>query len=73
MIVDSIEAIGLWEQEIGQDLKSRPVWLHPEWSLRNDSEILGLINKKVKENQFPYRAGYQLHKLYGVDEERSTN
>jgi len=69
VIVDSMDAIDLWENEIGSQYGERPVWLHPEWSKRSNPEILGLINSKVKEARFCYRAGYQLHKLYQVDEE----
>jgi len=45
-----------------------PVWLHPEWSKAEDEEVLRAINQWVKKEGFPYRAGYQLHKLYKVDE-----
>ncbi|MCZ6674497.1 MAG: 7-carboxy-7-deazaguanine synthase QueE [Verrucomicrobia bacterium] len=69
LIVDSSEAVSLWEQEIGKQFIDRPIWLHPEWSKRADPKILGLINACVKEGKHLYRAGYQLHKLYRVDEE----
>jgi hypothetical protein len=45
-----------------------PIWLHPEWSQATNTEVLGAINDWVKQKGFPYRAGYQLHKLYQVDE-----
>jgi organic radical activating enzyme len=69
IIVDSTAAVELWEREIGEQFSDRPVWLHPEWSKRAEPEILGLINSSVKDGKHPYRAGYQLHKLYRVDEE----
>lgn len=43
------------------------VWLHPEWSKRNDPAVLSLINDAVKNSRHNPRAGYQLHKLYNVD------
>jgi 7-carboxy-7-deazaguanine synthase len=69
IIVDKHGAIDLWEREIGSYYSGKPVWLHPEWSKRNDPEILGAINSAVKNRKHLYRAGYQLHKLFGVDEE----
>jgi 7-carboxy-7-deazaguanine synthase len=47
----------------------KPVWLHPEWSKKDDREVLALINGQVKDFGDPFRAGYQLHKLYSVDKE----
>ena len=47
--------------------QSSVVWLHPEWSKRNDSEVLKLISDTVKTSKHKPRAGYQLHKLYNVD------
>lgn len=44
------------------------IWLHPEWSRRNDPEVLNAISEAVKHDaSFRLRAGYQLHKLYKVD------
>lgn len=43
-----------------------PIWLHPEWSCRNDPEVLRLIAETVKHGR-EFRAGWQLHKLYHVD------
>lgn len=45
----------------------KPVWLHPEWSKREDREVLNAIVGTVKVHAGNFRAGYQLHKLYGVD------
>lgn len=47
--------------------KGKPVWLHPEWSLREDSKILNAITDWVKAHGAPYRAGWQLHKPYRAD------
>ena len=43
-----------------------PIWLHPEWSHRNDLAVLGAIIEAVKGSGL-FRAGWQLHKLYQVD------
>lgn len=48
------------------NIKDKPVWLHPEWSKRNDPEVLSAICKTVAKHR-NVRAGYQLHKLYNVD------
>lgn len=46
---------------------SQPIWLHPEWSHREDPVVLGAISDAVKEANQGFRAGWQLHKLYRVD------
>jgi organic radical activating enzyme len=45
------------------------VWLHPEWSKRDDPEVLRAICEAVQSPPLlqEVRAGWQLHKLYGVD------
>lgn len=49
----------------------RPIWLHPEWGLREDPEVIRAICDAVKEtkarNRQCFRAGWQLHKLYRID------
>lgn len=44
-----------------------PLWLHPEWSQRDEAKVLNVISQTVKEWGAPYRAGWQLHKLFMVD------
>ena len=44
-----------------------PVWLHPEWSKRNDETVKQLIVNYVKTHGEPFRAGYQIHKMYKAD------
>lgn len=73
VIVDKAETIEFWEATLGDQLSKRPVWLNPEWSQRIDPLILRTINSAVKHGQHDYRAGYQLHKLYAVDEEDSRS
>lgn len=45
----------------------KDVWLHPEWSQRENPVVLKAISDAVKQNDRPFRAGWQLHKLYRVD------
>lgn len=47
--------------------KGRSVWLHPEWSKRNDPDVLNLIVSTVKQNAGDFRAGWQIHKNYMAD------
>lgn len=45
-----------------------PVWLHPEWSHRNNPATMQRIVDAVKDSpRQQFRAGYQLHKLYMAD------
>lgn len=73
LIIDSNDALDYWLTtltEIGGEeviSKARPVWLHPEWSKRDDSEVLNRITKAVVERGDPFRAGWQMHKLYRAD------
>lgn len=65
IIVDSLNAI----EEYTRDLEAggRPVWLHPEWSQRENRKILDTITDWIKDHGAPYRAGWQLHKPYQAD------
>ena len=45
----------------------RPFWIHPEWSHREDKEVLDAISAAVKQGNGVLRAGWQLHKLYKTD------
>lgn len=76
LIVDAPDAIDRWLtalREIGGDRLGigtpigPTIWLHPEWSKRNDPEILNAITQAVVTFGEPFRAGYQLHKLYRCD------
>lgn len=49
------------------DEESRNLWLHPEWGQRSNPHVLNAIIDKVKHGDGPYRAGWQLHKLYLAD------
>ena len=67
IIVDSEDAIQRWADEIGSIVKAEHIWLHPEWSQRADPGIINSITEWVKAHGAPYRAGYQLHKMYQAD------
>ena len=68
LIIEDEASIVKWIQEIGSCFDDRPVWLNPEWSRRADQRILNSICSCVKQRGAPFRAGYQLHKLYHVDQ-----
>jgi organic radical activating enzyme len=68
VIVESPEDLSKWTNALPMKERKVPIWLHPEWSQAENSEVLGAINDWIKHQGFPYRAGFQLHKLYMVDE-----
>ena len=68
LIVDDQHSIQYWSGLINFRHYGIPTWLHPEWSLSRDSKILSIITNWIKENGTPYRAGFQLHKLFEADE-----
>ncbi len=65
IIVDMPSAIEEYRSLLA--LHSSPVWLHPEWSQRDNSAVLNAITDWVKAHGTPYRAGWQLHKPYQAD------
>lgn len=65
IIVDRREAIDEYTHLLEAPKVS--VWLHPEWSRRDDPAILNTITEWVKSKGAPYRAGWQLHKPYRSD------
>lgn len=66
IIVENKDSIEAWVEVIGNAL-TVPIWLHPEWSQRHNPEVLDSISSYVKNHGGVFRAGWQLHKLYGVD------
>ena len=68
LIIEETDSIEKWTEALPLHSHGIPVWLHPEWSKAKDPEILHSINDWVKERGAPFRAGFQLHKLYQVDE-----
>lgn len=67
LIVEDAGSIEKWIQQIGASFAGQPVWLHPEWSQKDNPAVLESITRTVKERGAPFRAGYQLHKLYRAD------
>jgi 7-carboxy-7-deazaguanine synthase len=68
LILETPAAFGdYWPLVEGPAGKSRAVWLHPEWSRREDPALLAFITDEVKRRGAPLRAGWQLHKLYAAD------
>jgi organic radical activating enzyme len=67
IIVESADSIERWWRSISEFIDHQVVWLHPEWSKRNDQSVLGAINEAVKGKGRPFRVGYQMHRLYNVD------
>jgi len=65
IIIDSTDAIKEYSSLI--EPGTRPVWLHPEWSMHKDPEVLNAITDWVKLHGAPYRAGWQMHKPYRAD------
>lgn len=65
IVVENSDSIKKWIEIIGET--NATIWLHPEWSQRNNSEVLDSISQYVKCHGRNFRAGYQLHKLYMVD------
>lgn len=68
IIVENPQSIQQWQDKLGDVLQSgMPVWLHPEWTQRNNAEVLNAITEAVKQQGHPYRAGWQIHKHYCAD------
>ncbi len=67
LIVEEADSIERWWREIGPTHQGQTVWLHPEWSQRSNAAVLNAISDTVKTRGAPFRAGYQLHRLYNVD------
>lgn len=69
LIIENEQSIAQWIDWLGDAIHARHVWLHPEWSQRGNRAVLDAISRAVKERGDPFRAGYQLHKLFQVDEQ----
>ncbi len=66
LIIEDNKDIQWWTEQC-QLLQNNPnVWLHPEWSKRSDPVVLNSISNWIQLNGAPFRAGWQLHKCYGV-------
>ena len=69
IIVENEDSIETWCEAIPFKDINEPVWLHPEWSQSQNPKVLKSINEWVKEHGAPFRAGFQMHKLFLADEE----
>ena len=67
IIVETPDSPAQWAKELANRHNAQHIWLNPEWSKAQDPEVLEAITTWVKTHGAPYRAGYQLHKLYGVE------
>jgi 7-carboxy-7-deazaguanine synthase len=71
VIVEREEDIDFYTKVIAEAFAPSPIpaaiWLHPEWSQRENPAVLSAICRAVTERKGPFRAGWQLHKLYKVD------
>jgi len=76
IIVEDEQTIGKWvefiDAHLSTDNKDRSLWLHPEWSKRDEPTVLNAISNFIKTTSHQKkkknsRAGFQLHKLYKVD------
>jgi 7-carboxy-7-deazaguanine synthase len=66
LIVDGPEELDRWRNLLPEHPEGPPIWLHPEWGQRHDPDLLQRIADTVKARGAPYRAGWQIHKNYGV-------
>ena len=69
IIVEDEFSIEKWCQALPLKQSDAPVWLHPEWSQTRNPKVLASINQWVKENGPPFRAGFQIHKLFSADQD----
>ncbi len=67
LIVEEENSVEKWIETLGKWVDGRSIWLHPEWSKREESRILKAITEFVKNNGVPFRAGLQAHKYYRAD------
>lgn len=63
IIVDQPGTVDQWNRKLRLSDRDRPVWLHPEWSVRDQPEIRHEIIEATLRGH-PFRAGWQLHKCY---------
>ena len=73
MLFRSPEDIDFWVKTLHDkhplSFYGKPVWLHPEWSQRENPRVLNAITDAVKSGfkDADFRAGWQLHKLFNAD------
>lgn len=75
LVVDNLSVIDNWLETLEAILGYRPttlhrckaIWLYPEWSQRDDPELLAYITAEIKHRGGKFRAGWQTNKLYSAD------
>lgn len=67
-IITEPEDLVFWAEKMSRERVSSatPVWLHPEWSQHKNPAVLSAIAEWICRKGFPFRAGWQLHKLFDV-------
>ena len=68
IIVEDETSIQHWTNKIDFAQIGVPTWLHPEWSCSKDESVLSSITNWIKDRGAPFRAGFQMHKLFQADE-----
>jgi organic radical activating enzyme len=72
LIVEDETSIQKWWDFLSPVFTSHPlpdIWLQPEYNaLTHKRNLLNIITKAVKDHPSRYKAGIQLHKIYGCDE-----
>jgi organic radical activating enzyme len=68
IIVEDETSIRDWTNKIDFAQMGVPTWLHPEWSCSKDESVLSSITNWIKDRGAPFRAGFQMHKLFQADE-----
>lgn len=66
LVIENNKSIEFWVSMLNFDANTY-IWLYPEWSQAHNPEILNYISEYVKQRGYPFRAGYQVHKIYNVD------
>lgn len=70
-IITCEDDLEMWREMCNSQLSTRnsqlpTCWLHPEWSVVSEKKILAKISEFICSHGAPWRAGWQLHKLYFV-------
>jgi 7-carboxy-7-deazaguanine synthase len=69
IIVEDENSIQYWSEKLNITQYNAPTGLHPEWSQSRKHSVLSSITQWIKDKGFPYRAGFQIHKLFQADEQ----
>lgn len=67
LIIEDFSSFSYWLPIIEPYMDGKDVWLHPEWSQINNINLLSHIADLIKQYGAPFRAGWQMHKLYQVE------